>query len=233
MITVRPSHDRGHFDHGWLNTYHTFSFASYYDPDYMGFRSLRVINDDVVKAGSGFGTHPHRDMEIITYMLDGELAHKDSTGAGGVLKPGDVQHMTAGTGVLHSEYNHSDADTRLLQIWLMPESSGLTPSYEQTSFPREEKHNALRLIAARESQDGALRIHQNVKLYASLLDEGKTVSYGFKPGRYGWLQVAKGFLTLNGAELRAGDGAAISGEDKIEITGASGEAAEFLLFDLA
>lgn len=233
MITIRRAQERGHFDHGWLDTYHTFSFADYFDPEFMGFRSLRVINDDTVAGQQGFGTHGHADMEIISYVVSGELTHKDSTGAGGVLYPGDVQHMTAGTGVRHSEFNDSNSPTRFLQIWILPEKRGLTPSYEQTYFKEEERTNALRLIAAKDQQDGALKINQDVKLYASLLEPGKSVSFDVAKGRYGWIQVANGSLTVNGKELKKGDGAAIAEESKIEIISTGDATAEFLLFDLA
>jgi quercetin 2,3-dioxygenase len=233
MITIRRAEERGHFDHGWLNTYHTFSFASYYDPEQMGFRSLRVINDDVIAGDQGFGTHGHADMEIITYVLDGELAHKDSTGGGGVLYPGDVQHMSAGSGVRHSEFNNSKSSSRFLQIWIIPEKRGLTPSYEQTYYPEEDRSNRLRLVAAGDPKDGALKINQDVKLYATLLDSGKSVSYEIDKNRYGWIQVAKGSITVNGKTLKTGDGAAIEKESKLDIEGASAERAEFLLFDLA
>ena len=233
MITIRRAQERGHFDHGWLDTYHTFSFADYYDPEFMGFRSLRVINDDTVAGQQGVGIHGHADMEIISYVVSGELTHKDSTGAGGVLYPGDVQHMTAGTGVRHSEFNDSNSPTRFLQIWILPEKRGLTPSYEQTYFKEEERTNALRLIAAKDQQDGALKINQDVKLYASLLEPGKSVSVDVAKGRYGWIQVANGSLTVNGKELKKGDGAAIAEESELEITSAGDAAAEFLLFDLA
>jgi len=233
MITIRKADQRGHFDHGWLNTYHTFSFASYHDPENMGFRSLRVINDDIIAAEQGFGTHGHADMEIITYVLDGELSHKDSTGGGGVLVPGDVQHMTAGSGVRHSEFNDSKSASRLIQIWILPEKRGLQPSYEQTYFPEEERLNRLRLVAAGDPTDGALKVHQDVRLFATLLDPGKSVAYDLDKDRYGWIQVAKGSLKLNGQELRIGDGAAIARETKLEISASGGERAEFLLFDLA
>jgi quercetin 2,3-dioxygenase len=233
MITIRRAQERGHFDHGWLDTYHTFSFADYFDPEFMGFRSLRVINDDTVAGQKGFGTHGHADMEIISYVVSGELTHKDSTGAGGVLYTGDVQHMTAGTGVRHSEFNDSNSPTRFLQIWILPEKRGLTPSYEQTYFKEEERTNALRLIAAKDQQDGALKINQDVRLYTSLLEPGKSVSFDVAKGRYGWIQVANGSLTVNGKELRKGDGAAIAEESKIEITSTGDAIAEFLLFDLA
>ena len=233
MITIRRAQERGHFDHGWLDTYHTFSFADYFDPEFMGFRSLRVINDDTVAGQQGFGTHGHTDMEIISYVVSGELTHKDSTGAGGVLYPGDVQHMTAGTGVRHSELNKSKSPTRFLQIWILPEKRGLTPSYEQTYFKEEERTNALRLIAAKDQQDGALKINQEVRLYASLLEPGKSVSSDVAKGRYGWIQVVNGSVTVNGKELKKGDGAAIAEESKLEITSAGDATAEFLLFDLA
>lgn len=233
MITIRKAGERGHFDHGWLNTYHTFSFGGYYDPESMGFRSLRVINDDIIAGQTGFGTHGHSDMEIITYVLDGELTHKDSTGGGGVLIPGDVQHMTAGSGVRHSEFNDAKAPARILQVWILPEKRGLEPTYEQTYYPEEERTNHLRLVAAGDPKDGALRVHQDIKLFATLLEKGKSVSYDLDSKRYGWIQVAKGSVTVNGQTLVAGDGAAISDETKIEIVGASDDAAEFLLFDLA
>jgi quercetin 2,3-dioxygenase len=233
MITIRKAEDRGHFDHGWLNTYHTFSFASYHDPEQMGFRSLRVINDDTVAGKQGFGTHGHADMEIISYVLDGELAHKDSIGKRGVLIPGDVQHMSAGSGVRHSEFNDSKSPTRFIQIWIIPEKPGIKPGYEQTYFPEEERTNNLRLLAARDPQNGALKINQDVSLYASLLESAKSVTYDLDQNRYGWIQVAKGSITVNGKELKAGDGAAIEKESKLEIRGISAERAEFLLFDLA
>ena len=233
MITVRKAEERGHFDHGWLNTYHTFSFASYYDPAHMGFRSLRVINDDVIAGEMGFGTHGHADMEIITYVLDGELSHKDSTGAGGVLSPGDVQHMTAGSGVRHSEFNNSKSPARILQIWILPEKRGLTPQYEQKYYAEEERANQLRLLAAADPKDGALKVHQDVKLFATLLDPGKSLSYDIDEKRYGWIQIAKGSVTLNGQALNAGDGAAITAESKLDIHSTGEERAEFLLFDLA
>jgi redox-sensitive bicupin YhaK (pirin superfamily) len=233
MITIRKAEERGHFDHGWLDTYHTFSFGSYNEPEQMGFRSLRVINDDIIAGSMGFGTHGHADMEIITYVLDGELAHKDSTGGGGVLYPGDVQHMTAGSGVRHSEFNNTKSPARILQVWILPEKRGLTPSYEQTYFTEEERTNGLRLVAAGDPKDGSLKVRQDIKLFASLLEKGKQVTYDLDQNRYGWIQVAKGSVTLNGKALKAGDGAAISEESKLEITGTSDERAEFLLFDLA
>lgn len=233
MITIRKAEERGHFDHGWLDTFHTFSFGSYQEPEQMGFRSLRVINDDIIAGSMGFGTHGHADMEIITYVLDGELAHKDSTGGGGVLYPGDVQHMTAGSGVRHSEFNNTKSPARILQVWILPEKRGLTPSYEQKYFTEEERTNGLRLIAAGDPKDGSLKVRQDIKLLASLLEKGKDLTYDLDKKRYGWIQVAKGSVTLNGKALKAGDGAAISDESKLEITGTSDERAEFLLFDLA
>lgn len=234
MITLRPAEERGHFDHGWLNTYHSFSFADYHDPKQMGFRSLRVINEDYVAPGNGFGTHPHRDMEIITYVLEGALAHKDSMGNGSAIRPGEVQRMSAGTGVLHSEYNHSPAqEVHLLQIWLLPEKRGIAPSYEQKTFGREEKLNRLRLLASPDASDGSVLIHQDAKLYGSILEPGKTVSHDLAVGRYGWIQLVDGNLTVNGKQFKPGDGVAISEESKVEITSAGDTEAEFLLFDLA
>ncbi len=232
MITVRKSSDRGHANHGWLDTYHTFSFANYYDPDYMGFRSLRVINEDRVQPGAGFGTHPHHDMEIITYVLEGALEHKDSMGNGSVMRPGDVQRMSAGTGVTHSEYNHSaEESVHLLQIWIMPNRRGVEPGYEQKSYSREERTNTLRLIASPDGRDGSVAIHQDAELYGTVLEKGQSVSHNLASERYGWVQVARGKVSINGTELEQGDGAAISGEEHLEIVG--NEMAEVLLFDLA
>ncbi len=234
MITLRPSAERGHFDHGWLNTYHTFSFADYYDPRHMGFRALRVINEDTVHPGRGFGMHPHRDMEIITYILQGALSHKDSMGTGSTIRPGDVQRMSAGTGVLHSEFNHSkDEGVHLLQIWILPEKEGLQPSYEQKRFPAEEKRDRLRLVASPDARDGSVTVHQDVELYSALLDSGKSVTHELAPSRHAWLQVTSGAVEVNGTRVAAGDGAAISKESALKITGASNDASEFLLFDLA
>jgi redox-sensitive bicupin YhaK (pirin superfamily) len=231
MITTRPGEERGHFDHGWLNTYHTFSFADYYDPRYMGFRALRVINEDRVKPGRGFGTHGHRDMEIVTYILEGALEHKDSMGTGQVIHPGDVQRMSAGAGVMHSEFNPSTTDpVHFLQIWILPERKDLTPGYEQKTFPEEEKRGRLRLIASREGRDGSVKIHQDVDLYAALLEAGQKASHALRPGRHAWLQVVRGAVTANAQALTAGDGAAVS-DEPIEVGGV--EPAEILLFDLA
>ncbi len=234
MITVRPAEERGHFDHGWLQTSHTFSFADYYDPKHTHFRELRVINEDFVQPGYGFGTHPHRDMEIITYVLQGGLAHKDSMGNGSTIRPGDVQRMSAGTGVLHSEYNHSkDELVHLLQIWIFPEKKNLEPSYEQKTFSDADKLNRLRLVASRDGREGSVTIHQDASIYGSVLEDGKTVRHQLAPGRHAWLQVARGSVKLNGRTLNPGDGAAVDDETSIEITGAGDSPAEILLFDLA
>jgi hypothetical protein len=232
MITIRPSAERGGGNHGWLNTKHTFSFSDFWDPKWMGFRSLRVINEDWVAPNSGFPTHPHRDMEIITYVLAGKLEHKDSLGTGSVILPGDGQRMTAGSGIRHSEFNPSTSEpVHLLQIWILPEKVALPPSYEQKSFPEGEKQGKLRLIASRNAQDGSVKIHQDAKLYVSLLKSGEEVTHEIAPERYGWLQVARGGVELNGKTLNQGDGAAISNESKLTIKGK--EDGEVLLFDLA
>jgi len=230
MITIRNAEDRGHFNHGWLDTFHTFSFADYYDPANMGFRALRVINDDRVEPGAGFGTHPHRDMEIITYVLDGELSHKDSMGNGSIIRPGEVQRMSAGTGVRHSEKNPSPAQwLHLLQIWIVPDRTGITPGYEQKLFDASERQGRLRLVASPDGADGSVTIHQDVRLYASLLDDRQEVAHTFDDGRYGWLHVARGNAIVNGIEMKEGDGAAISDEKALTI---KGDHAEVLLFDL-
>lgn len=229
MITIRKSNERGHFDHGWLNTFHTFSFADYFDPKNMGFRTLRVINEDTVAPGGGFGTHAHRDMEIVTYVLEGELGHRDSMGNGGVIRPGEVQRMSAGTGVRHSEMNSSDKEpVHFLQIWILPDRNGVTPSYEQKRFEEADRRGTLRLIAAPDARNGAVKLHQDVEIYSSLLDDQK-VTHTFKPGRSAWIQVARGEAEVNGKNLAAGDGAAVSDEESVEI---SGRGAEVLLFDL-
>jgi redox-sensitive bicupin YhaK (pirin superfamily) len=230
MIRIRKAQERGHFNHGWLDTWHTFSFSDYYDPDHMGFRSLRVINDDRVAPGQGFGMHGHRDMEIVTFVLEGSLEHKDSLGNGSIIKPGELQRMSAGTGVRHSEFNPSPTEAvHLYQIWLLPERNGLTPSYEQKTFTTEEKQG-LRLVASRDGKDGSLTIHQDARLFLSSLRSGETAVHSLSPGRHAWLQVLKGKATLNGHPLSAGDGAAVSDEAKLEITG---DDSEILLFDLA
>jgi quercetin 2,3-dioxygenase len=232
MITLRPAKARGHADRGWLNSYFTFSFADYHDREHMGFRALRVINDDWIQPGMGFGTHPHRDMEIVTYVLEGALEHKDSLGTGAVIRPGEVQRMTAGTGILHSEFNPSPSEpVHLLQIWLLPEKTGLKPGYEQRDFPEAERRGRLRLVAARDGRDGAVTIQQDADLYVGLLDTGESATHRLRPGRHAWLQVARGSVTLNGQLLHEGDGAAVTDEETLELAGR--ESAEVLLFDLA
>lgn len=232
MITIRPSNERGGGDYGWLNTRHTFSFDQYYDQRFMGFRSLRVINEDFVEPGHGFPMHPHRDMEIITYLLEGALEHNDSMGNGSIIRPGDGQRMSAGRGVRHSEANPSKTEAaHLLQIWILPSERGLEPSYEQKAFPAEEKRGKLRLIAGPDGKDGSVTIHQDARLYVALLSPGQQVQHDLGPGRYAWLQVAKGAVELNGKPLSQGDGAAVSEEQKLTIKGT--EDAEILLFDLA
>ena len=231
MITIRPSSQRGDADHGWLHSRHSFSFADYHDPAHMGFRSLRVINEDKVAPGRGFGTHSHRDMEIISYVLEGSIEHKDSMGTGSIIRPGDVQRMTAGTGVQHSEYNHSKQEpVHFLQIWIMPEAARLQPSYEQRTFSADEKKGKLRLVAAQGGRDGAVTVHQDMALYAALLDPKESVIHTIERG-HAWVQVVRGSVTLNGQAMSAGDGAAVSGERELTIEGV--EAAEVLLFDLA
>jgi len=231
MITLRKSDERGHFDFGWLNTYHSFSFSEYYDPKFMGFRSLRVINEDRVWPDQGFPTHPHRDMEIITYVLNGALEHKDSMGNGSVIRPGDMQRMSAGSGVTHSEYNHSKDDlVHFLQIWITPDKRGITPSYEQKLFTPEDKKGKFRLVASPDGRDGSVTIHQDVNLYATVLAAGEETTFELQPGRYGWLQVARGKVSLNGQPLKNGDGAALSEPQTVTITAT--EEAEVLLFDL-
>lgn len=232
MITIRKAQERGHANHGWLDSYHTFSFANYYDPNHMEFRALRVINEDQVSPGAGFGTHGHSDMEILTYVLEGALEHKDSLGTGSIIKPGEVQRMSAGTGIRHSEFNHSKTDSvHFLQIWLLPENKGLPPSYEQHAFGVAQNPGKLHLVAARDGREGALKVHQDVDLYAAVLEPNQGVSYTLKPQRHAWVQVARGEITLNGLPLDKGDGAAISDDTDIVI-GATTDA-EILLFDLA
>jgi quercetin 2,3-dioxygenase len=232
MITVRRSSERGGGDYGWLNTRHTFSFSDYWDPRWMGFRSLRVINEDYVAPATGFPAHPHSDMEIITYVLEGQLEHKDSLGTGSVILPGDGQRMTAGRGIRHSEYNPSKTEpVHLYQIWILPEKKGLEPSYEQKSFLASDKQGKLRLIASRDGKDGSVKVNQDARLYVTQLKPGDEVAHSFGKNRYGWLQVAKGSITLNGENLAEGDGAAISDEQTLTIQGARDS--EVLLFDLA
>jgi quercetin 2,3-dioxygenase len=230
MITIRRAGERGHANHGWLDTNHTFSFANYYDPAHMGFRSLRVINEDRVKEGMGFGTHSHSDMEIVSYVLEGQLAHRDSMGTGSVIRPGEVQRMSAGTGVAHSEMNPSETEAvHFLQIWIVPERRGIKPSYEQKKFEDDERRGKLRLVASPDAHDGSVTIHQDVRIYSTLLDDGQSVEHELRPDRHGWVQVTRGEVDLNGQTLKAGDGAAISDEKSITMTG---RAAEVLLFDL-
>ena len=231
MINIRRTNERGHADHGWLNTYHSFSFADYYAPRFMGFRDLRVINEDFIAPAQGFPTHGHRDMEIITYVISGELSHRDSMGNGETIHPHEVQRMTAGTGVLHSEYSSPTDKTHLLQIWILPEKQNLMPSYEQKIFAPEEKQGKLRLVASRGSDDGSVHINQDVKLYASILASDERVSYELAPDRHAWIQLISGSLEVNGEKLNPGDGAAISSETSLEIR-ALDDRSEFLLFDL-
>lgn len=232
MLTLRPARERGRTRIEWLDSWHTFAFGDYVDSQWHGFRTLRVINDDVIGPAGGFGTHPHRDMEIITYVLSGALEHRDSLGNGSVIRPGDVQRMTAGTGIRHSEFNPSPTEAvRLLQIWLFPNQKGLTPGYEQQNFPASDKRGKLRLIASTDGRDGSVTFHQDADVYASLLEPGEQVSHDLRPGRHAWLQVATGKVTVNGQTLEEGDGAALSEESRVTVTADS--PAEILLFDLA
>ncbi len=231
MLHIRKADERGHADHGWINTWHTFSFADYHDPKYMGFRALRVINEDRVQPGEGFGTHPHRDMEIISYVIGGALEHKDSMGNGTVIRPGDVQRMSAGSGITHSEFNHSsDVPVHFLQIWIFPDPKGLEPGYEQKFFSDEEKCGRLRLVASRDGRDGSLTIHQDISLYDALLEEGVEIDYPVPAGRYVWLQVVCGAINVNEVRLGQGDGAAISDEALLKII--AKKDSQFLLFNL-
>lgn len=231
MLAIRPADDRGLANLGWLNSRHTFSFGHYYDPQFMGFGPLRVINEDRVMPSQGFGTHGHSDMEIISYVLDGALEHKDSLGTGSIIRPGDVQRMTAGTGVRHSEYNASSTDpVHFLQIWIIPEKNGLEPSYEQKAFSDDEKRSQLRLVGSRDGRDGSVMIHQDVDLYASLLRANDSVSYELGEDRNGWVQVARGSVRLDDNELSAGDGVALKGARTLTFEGVGD--AEILLFDM-
>ncbi|MEM8683138.1 MAG: pirin family protein [Pseudomonadota bacterium] len=231
MLAIRPANERGHANHGWLDSRHTFSFGHYYDPEFMGFGPLRVINEDQVKPAQGFGTHGHNDMEIISYVLDGALEHKDSLGTGSIIQPGDVQRMTAGTGVRHSEFNASESDpVHFLQIWIVPEKNGLAPSYEQKAFSDAEKQGKLRLVGSRDGRDGSVTIHQDVNLYSALLSEGDLIEHDVADGRYGWIQVARGALRVDGKDVVAGDGVALRGEHRLTLEG-TGDA-EVLLFDM-
>jgi redox-sensitive bicupin YhaK (pirin superfamily) len=232
MITTRPAEQRGHADHGWLDSQHTFSFADYYDPANMGFRALRVINEDRVSAGRGFGTHSHRDMEIVTLVLEGELAHRDSLGHGSVIRPGELQRMTAGTGIAHSEFNPSTTEpVHLYQIWLHPERKGLEPSYEQKAFAAEETRGRWRLVASRDGRDGALTIHQDAEVLLGSLEGDEPLTHALRPARHAWLQVLRGAVDLNGHRLEAGDGAALSDEPALSLKAAGPSG--LLLFDLA
>jgi quercetin 2,3-dioxygenase len=232
MISIRHGAERGMTRLDWLDSHHTFSFGDYHDPEHMGFRSLRVINDDRVAPGAGFGTHGHRDMEIVTYVLSGRLAHRDSVGTGAELGRGDVQRMSAGTGIRHSEYNGSQQDSvHFLQIWIVPERTGLSPNYEQQHFSDDEKRRRLRLIAAHDGREGSLTIRQDVDIYASMLEPGEEVAHELRSGRHGWIQVVEGVVTLDGQKLAPGDGAAVSDKSLLKL--AAVEKAEFLLFDLA
>src|SRR5437764_7395490 len=231
MFKKRPANERGGGDHGWLNTRHTFSFNDYYDPDYMEFRVLRVVNEDRVQPGRGFGTHGHRDMEIITYVLKGALAHKDSLGTGSVLRPGEFQHMTAGTGIRHSEFNPSETElVHFYQIWIVPERQGLRPSYDQRAFPEGERRGRLRVVASPDGRDGSLTIRQDAEVFLSSLDENQQVTHELEPGRYAWLQVLRGAVQLNGLSLAAGDGVAVSEESALLVRAT--EPSEVMLFDL-
>ncbi|MBD2077319.1 pirin family protein [Phormidium sp. FACHB-592] len=232
MLTVRKAEDRGHANHGWLDSYHSFSFANYYDPQHMGFRSLRVINEDMVAPAKGFPTHPHRDMEIITYVVSGAVAHKDSIGNTEKVGAGGVQRFSAGTGITHSEFNPSTTEgLHLLQIWLLPERQGITPSYEQKEFPAATKRNQWRAIANREATDGAVKLHQDAAIYATILEPGEQLTYTLQADRHAWVQIVQGEVTLNGTTLDKGDAAAIS--NATELAFAASTDAEILLFDLA
>ena len=231
MIRIHKSDERGHANHGWLDTRFSFSFADYYDPQNIQFRTLRVMNDDRVAGGGGFPTHPHRDMEIVTYVLEGALAHKDSMGNGSTIRPGDVQYMSAGTGVAHSEFNASETEpVHLYQIWMFPDKTGHQPTYDQKNFPEPEKRGKLRLVVSPDGRDGSVKIRQDNEMYATLLAPGETVKHELKPARHAFVQVARGSVTLNGKTLEVGDGASISDEKALELTGVND--AEVLLFDL-
>jgi redox-sensitive bicupin YhaK (pirin superfamily) len=230
MITIRKSEERGHINMGWLNTYHTFSFSDYYDENWVHFRTLRVMNEDRIAAHQGFGMHPHRDMEIITYVLDGEIQHTDSMGNSGIIKAGDVQRMSAGTGIFHSEVNPSDKELYLYQIWIFPKEKNVTPTYEQTRFENSEKKNTLRLIASNTGADGSITIGQDAKVFASMPDKGTSLQYSIDAGRGVWIQAISGSLTVNNASLGTGDAAAITDEAELQITAT--EDSHFLLFDL-
>ncbi len=233
MLTLRPANERGTANFGWLDSRHSFSFGNYYDPQHMGFGSLRVINEDKIAPGQGFGTHGHRDMEIVTYLLSGALEHKDSIGNGSIIRPGDVQRMSAGTGILHSEFNPSRQDPgHFLQIWILPATRGQAPSYEQKHFSAADKQGQLRLVGSRDGRDGSVTIHQDVNLYAGILAAGDRVTHSLTPNRQAWLQVARGAVSLNGQALLAGDGVAIAQLADLELVG-NADSSEILLFDMA
>ena len=230
MLTVRPARERGHADHGWLDSWHSFSFADYHDPSHMGYSVLRVINDDRIAKGGGFGAHPHRDMEIITYILDGAIGHKDSMGNGSVIRPGDVQRMSAGSGVVHSEANAYEGETRLLQIWILPAQRGGAPGYEQIHFEEADLRDQLRLVASPDGREGSVRIQQDAAIYAARLKAGTKVQHSFSTARKGYIQIAKGELRLNGTHLKEGDGAMLEQETALELVAVTD--AEALLFNL-
>lgn len=233
MIQVRPANERGRTDWGWLDSRHTFSFGDYHDPEQMGFRSLRVINDDRVKPGAGFGTHGHRDMEILSYVLEGALAHKDSSGGGGVIRPGEIQFMRAGTGVTHSEYNDSKTEpVHFLQVWIVPDRTGLKPTYGQRSFDRDQARRGFVLLASRDGRDDSLQVQQDADLWVTMIEGDEQRTLPLRPGRHAWVHVARGSASVNGKVLREGDGAALSGEDAVRLAG-NGGPAEVLVFDLA
>lgn len=231
MMYLRSAEQRGHANHGWLDTHHTFSFADYHDPDFMGFRTLRVINEDTVAPRRGFGMHPHRDMEILTYVLGGAVEHRDSMGTRAVIRPGEVQRMTAGTGVLHSEMNSFDEPLHFLQIWILPRQQGLQPGYEQKAFDARERQGRFRVLASPDGRDGSLTVHQDVLLHGTLLGQGEAAEYALAPGRHAWVQVARGSGTLNGVKVKAGDGVAVSSESRMVLS--ADASLEALLFDMA
>ncbi|WP_372826044.1 pirin family protein [Polaromonas sp.] len=232
MLTLRKSSDRGYADHGWLKSFHSFSFAGYYDPEHMGFGNLRVINEDRIAPGTGFGTHGHRDMEIISYVLSGAIGHKDSIGNGASIPPGDVQRMSAGSGIQHSEFNHAtDATTHFLQIWIEPNVKGIPPGYEQKTFDASEKRGALRLVASHDGAGGSVTLHADARLYAGLFDGDESAVLALDPRRKSYVQLVRGQLQVNGQALQAGDAAQLEGESRLELSG--GEDAEVLVFDLA
>jgi redox-sensitive bicupin YhaK (pirin superfamily) len=232
MLTIRRAEDRGHADHGWLDSHHTFSFADYYDPKHMGFRALRVINDDRVAGGRGFGAHPHRDMEILSYVLSGALAHEDSTGNGGVIRPGDVQRMTAGRGVVHSEMNPEREPVHFLQIWIQPTARGIEPGYEQKTFSTDDKRGRLRVVASPDGRDGSVTIHADATVHAGLFGSGEDAELALATGRHAWVHVARGSVRINGELVTDGDGVALTDEPTVRVEGIDGDFGEVLVFDL-